>query len=439
MKTLYEGREAPAHEPPRAREPTQAAAKSSLHDVRSCASGEARTERHDVDALRARKLETLGALAGNIAQDFHHALQLITGNTALARHCLAPDHPAHAYLTEVAGAGSRASDLVRRILTFSSRGTEQRERLAMHSVVGEALRLAAPTLPAQVGLRARLPDDLPDVIGDAAQIHQIVVHLVSNAAHAIGAANGSIEVSLHSAEVDGSAAAAPGLVPGRYLVLRLGDDGVGMAESTLVHVFDPFFTTKPAGQGTGLGLSMVQGIMKSLGGAVQVQSELGTGTTVSLFFPTAQTLEVPPPRERADSAELGPRVLFVDDEDVLVTLGTHMLEVLGYRSTGTHLPLDALRAFAANPGDFDAVVTDVSMPGLSGLQLAQQLLALRPDLPIVMMSGSVGPEELSQSRKLGIRELLLKPVGIDELHRSLARVLAQAGPALRRSGSVHKT
>jgi signal transduction histidine kinase/ActR/RegA family two-component response regulator len=382
--------------------------------------------------LRSQKLEALGTLAGGIAHDFNNVLQAITGNNVLARSALPPDHPAQAFLAEVDTASARASDLVRRILTFSRPEEQRREVLELQHVIGEALKLVRATLPAQIVIHAELRDDVPGIFADATQIHQLVVNLATNAAHAIGSAGGRIDVWLGTTHVDAQQGAETSLAEGDYAVLHFSDDGCGMADATVERIFDPFYTTKPVGQGTGLGLSVVHGIMKGLGGAVIVHSELGQGSTFTLYFPTTRAKSTPPPALRAEPlAQGGGRVLFIDDEEVLVVLGTHILTVLGYQATGTSRPLEALRMFASDPRAFDVVVTDLSMPGLSGFQLVQQLLDVRPDVPVVMMSGYLGPEETATARRLGVRELLLKPVGMDDLARALGRVLGPARAQLQ--------
>jgi signal transduction histidine kinase/ActR/RegA family two-component response regulator len=387
--------------------------------------------------LQRRKLLALGTLAGNIADDFGSALLSITGNTALAQRCLEPGHPAHALLDEVARASARADDLVQRILRFSRPDQSGRGEISLRTAVEEGLELVRPTLPGQIALRAQLSDSVGDIVADPAQVHELIVNLATNAAHAIGAGGGTIDVCLGTT----SLLAGPGdvgheLPAGSYAVLQVSDNGTGMDAGTLSRIFDPFFTTKPSARGTGLGLSAVHGIMKGLGGAVTARSELSGGTTFSLYFPTREARSETSCREVASPADtrVG-RVLFVDDDEPLVSLGTHMLEVLGYQVSSTSQPLAALKRFAAEPRSYDAVVTDLSMPGLSGFQLSQQLLAVRADVPIVVMCGYVGPDERSIARKVGVRDLLLKPVGMDDLNRTLARVLATT----RRRVAIHKS
>jgi signal transduction histidine kinase/CheY-like chemotaxis protein len=408
------------------------------------------------DQLRTRKLEALGTLAGSIAHDFHNALQSITGNTALAQRCLDGGHPARVFLEEVAASAARAGDLVQRILTFSGPDQPRHSPISLPVVVAEALERARSTLPPQILVRAELADDVPGIVADPSEIQQVVSSVIRNAAEAIGAGGGSIDVWLGTTLLAGPRArhdelrattplgSARDLPAGAYAALHVSDDGRGMDASTLARVFDPFFSSRSSGQG----LAAVHGIMRALGGAVTARSEVEGGSTFSLYFPilhapSASSLARPDGSSQARTAATrlgqgetrGGRVLFVDDEEVLVSLGTHILEVLGYQVTGTAQPLDAVRQFAERPDAFDIVVTDLSMPGLSGFQLAQQLLAVRADVPIVMMSGNVGSEELAQARRIGVRELLLKPVGMDDLNRTLTRVLA----ATRRKAAVHKS
>jgi len=403
--------------------------------------------------LQSRKLLALGTLAGNIADDFGNALLSITGNTALAQRCLEPGHPARALLDEVARAGARADELVQRIVRFSRADRPERSEISLRTAVEQALELVRSTLPAQIAVRAQLTDDVAGVVADATEVHQLIVNLARHAVHAIGTASGTIDVWLGTT----SLRAAPGgvgheLPAGPCAVLHVSHDGTGTDPSTLSRIFDPFFTTKPAAQGTGLGLSVVHTIMKGLGGAVTARSEIGGGTTFSLYFPT--------PEARSETSSVGSRaeeprasttrvaspadacagrVLFVDDEEALVSLGTHMLEVLGYQVSSTTQPLAALKRFAAEPRSYDAVVTDLSMPGLSGFQLSQQLLAVRADLPIVVMCGYIGPEERSLARKVGVRDILLKPVGMDDLHRTLTRVLSAPQRRVARRVAIHKS
>ncbi|MEJ0037531.1 MAG: PAS domain-containing protein [Gammaproteobacteria bacterium] len=387
--------------------------------------------------LRSQKLESLGTLAGGIAHDFNNMLLVIQGNAQLAQELIGKDSAAQEYLVEISHASERASDLVRRILSFS-RPQKQKARhkgIQLGPAVEEALKFARAALPAMVEIRANVSARVPAVAADATQIHQIVLNLATNAAHALAPRGGLIEIELTSVEVDPTAVAcgldgAANLPAGQYARLTVRDNGTGMSAEVVERIFDPFFTTKPPGQGTGLGLSIVHGIMRSCGGAVTVQSVLGNGTSFHLFFPAAPEASFATGTETATglSRGMGQRVLFIDDEDAVVRLGTLNLTRLGYRVTGCTDPAAALKEFLRDPEAIDVVVTDLSMPGMSGFDCAREMLAIRPDLPIVLTSGYVRPEDEARARDIGIRAVCSKPAALNELGKTLGEVM---GPASR--------
>jgi PAS domain S-box-containing protein len=375
---------------------------------------------------RSQRIEALGRLAGGIAHDFNNILLAITGNARLALAELPPDAPdsqLKASLLEIAKASARAADLVHRILAFGRQHEPKREVVGLRQPVEEAVRLLRATLPAMVEIRTRFFDEAPAVLADSTQIHQIVMNLVTNAAYAIGMRAGRIDIAVDSCPAPAKSAASDDVAPGRYACLTVTDDGVGMDRATLERIFDPFFTTKPAGQGTGLGLSVVHGIVRSHQGTVAVESEPGKGSTFRLYFPAV--LE-PAPTAAPSTARAPPgkgqRVLYLDDEEALVYLTARVLERMGYEVVGFSDPVAALAAFRENPAGFDVVVTDLSMPGMSGFQFARALLQVRPDVAVLMTSGYVRPEDREAARALGVRELILKPDTIDELGLALARV-----------------
>jgi PAS domain S-box-containing protein len=394
-------------------------------------------------ALRSQKLEALGTLAGGIAHDFNNVLFAIGGNATLALDAVSPDHPAHDFLKEIVSAGERASELVRQILAFSRPAEAKREITRLHGPVNEALRLVRASMPSRVQLVSELHPSTPAVAADSARIVQLVLNLCSNAVHAIPSGRaGRIELRvmpLHigpehaavAAEVSleqGARAPVDTLCPadsripdGSYALLEIRDDGTGMDATTQARVFDPFFTTRPLGEGSGLGLSIVHGIMKALGGYLMVASRPRAGTTFRLYFPampdppvTTATYAMPAPHG------MSRRILFVDDEAMLVTLGRNVLSRLGYEPLAFQDAHDALAAFRAAPESFHGAVTDLSMPAMSGFQLARSLLELRPDLPIVMVSGYFGPEERATGRELGIRHMVDKPVSMLRLGELLS-------------------
>ena len=371
--------------------------------------------------LRSQKLEGLGTLAGGIAHDFNNILLAITGNIKLAVADLPPEHPAQENLAEIAKAGARATDLVRRILAFSRPQELKREVLHLQPVVEEALKLVRATLPVTIEFRTAFACDLPTVVADGTQIHQVIVNLATNAAHAIGEKSGVIEFRLDVIKVEeGDADAAANLQVGEYVRLYVSDNGCGMERATLDRIFDPFFTTKGPGEGTGLGLSVVHGIMTNHGGAVRVYSEPGKGTVFHLYFPAAgRAVEITQKPVREAERERHERILYVDDEEPLVYLATRLLERIGYKVTGHTDAVLALEEFRARPTEFDVVVTDLSMPKMSGFEFAREVLARRADMPIVLTSGYVRPEDQERALRMGLRDLILKPHTIEQLSRTL--------------------
>jgi PAS domain S-box-containing protein len=386
--------------------------------------------------LRSQKLESLGTLAGGVAHDFNNILLAINGNTKLALEDLPADHPACQNLSEIAKAGARAADLVRRILAFSRPQDQERKPQPVQPVVEEALELVRATLPASIHIDCSFSSDLPLVALDSTQLHQVIVNLATNASHAIGDKPGTITLRLDSRTLlAADRLAVPEVHEGRYVCLTVSDDGCGMDRATLDRVFDPFFTTKSVGQGTGLGLSVVHGIVSSHGGAITAYSQPGYGTSFVLYFPAVETSTnaTAPIQAPAQPVERGrhENILYVDDEEGLVMLGTLFLQRLGYEVTGHVDAAAALYDFRSRPDHFAAVVTDLSMPRMSGFDLARQLLNLRPALPILMTSGYVRPEDRRAAETLGIARIIVKPSTMDQLGQALADVLHRKGTPVK--------
>lgn len=376
---------------------------------------------------QSQKIEALGTLAGGIAHDFNNILLAITGNTRLAMADLDPAHDAQRSLREIARASSRATSLVQRILAFSRQTEARRELIQLRPTIEEALRLLRSTLPAMIEIRTEMTSSVPSVNADSTQIHQVVMNLITNSAHAIGERSGVITVTLGAKELrsDGLTPLPGELEPGTYTVITINDTGCGIDPTTLERIFDPFFTTKPAGQGTGLGLSVVHGIVRGHQGAITVYSVPGEGTTFRLYFPAAgygERLDHAPASEPL--AGRGQRVMYVDDEEALVYLATRQLQRLGYSVTGFTDPGKAYRAFSGDPNDFDVIVTDVSMPGMSGFDFAREVLKLRADMPIVMTSGYVRQKDREAAAELHVRALIPKPQTIDELGHALEELFS---------------
>ena len=375
--------------------------------------------------LRSQKMEALGTLAGGIAHDFNNILLAITGNTQLAMFDLDPQHPVQNNLREIEQAGERATDLVRRILTFSRQQEVKREIVLLPTIIDEAIKLLRATLPAMVEIQVNVIGPIPATAADPTQIFQIIMNLATNAAHAIGNNRGLIEIRLDLVHLTAELSRTiPNLHEGHYVRLSVSDNGCGMDKETIKRIFDPFFTTKPLGEGTGLGLSVVDGIMKGHDGAITVYSQINKGSTFRLYFPASNQLPTPTPPKRQIVSENGyAHILYIDDEQALVTLAVKMLNTLGYGVNGFTNPQAALDYFLRDPSAIDVVISDVSMPHMSGFDLAKQLLAIKPNLPIILTSGYVRPEDYELAQVMGIRSLILKPHTYEDLGYTLAQIL----------------
>lgn len=396
------------------------------------------TERKQAETMQARleaqlrqaqKMEAIGTLAGGIAHDFNNILGAIIGFSELAALDLAEEHPAQSHLAEVLTAGNRAKELVRQILTFSRQEEHERKPIDLQSVLGEALKLLRATLPSTIEIRRNFDSQALPILGDPTQIHQVMMNLGTNAWHAMNEHGGILEVSLSVFDVDYDFAQTHrDLRVGKYLRLMISDTGCGMDRETLERVFEPFFTTKPPGAGTGLGLAVVHGVVKRHEGAISIYSEVGKGTTFNLYFPAYETEALAPAKESASIPKgHGERILFVDDEAPLATLSKTMLERLGYHVTVQTSSLEALATFSAQSDQFDLVITDQTMPSLSGADLARLMLEIRPDLPVILATGystTINPE---RAGAIGIRELLQKPNTTQSLSEAIRRVLGPNG------------
>jgi len=386
------------------------------------------TERRNLELKirQAQKMESIGQLAGGIAHDFNNILSAIVGNLYLAKLDAAGNPATLEGLENISKATRRATELVNQILTFSRKGKQEREPINLNDVVMEALKLLRASLPATIRIQNELTRT-PNVLANATAVHQAIMNLGTNAWHAMRDQAGELKVEMAVLEVDVDFAKThPDLHPGQYVQLSVSDTGHGMDRGTLDHIFEPFFTTKAVGEGTGLGLAVVHGIMKSHDGGISVYSHPGEGTTFHLYFPviateaTAREIEATPiPRGQ------GEHILFVDDEEVLASLGKKMLERLGYRVTMKTSALEAFAAVRDQPKPFDLVITDLTMPVTDGAKLGGQMLQIQPGLPIIITTGYSGVMTAGKARELGFRELLSKPVTARTLAEAVRRVLEQ--------------
>jgi PAS domain S-box-containing protein len=374
---------------------------------------------------QAQKMEAMGTLAGGIAHDFNNILSAIVGYTELSLIDIPKDSVLHNNLQQVLKAGGRAKELVRQILTFSRQRESELLPVKVNLIVNEALKLLRASLPATIKIRHNLKSHL-SVLTDPTNIHQVLMNLCTNASYVMQENGGILEVSLSDFELDAEFARKhPDVKPGKFINLTVKDSGCGMTPEVTERIFDPFFTTKKMGEGTGMGLSVVHGIIKSHGGTITVKSSPGKGSEFSVFLPAIET-------ETADNASQvqlmvtgSERILFVDDEDFQADIGKRMLERLGYRVTARTNSIEAFELFRENPDGFDLVITDMTMPDLTGDILARKIIAIRPDIPIIVCTGyseRINPDIV---KEIGIKELAMKPVVMKDIAQMIERVLSK--------------
>jgi len=374
---------------------------------------------------QAQKMEALGTLAGGIAHDFNNILYAMIGYTELAMNDLPEEQPARKHLDQVHQAGLRARDLVRQILSFSRQAEQEFKPLVLGPIIREVLKLLRSSLPATIEIRSELAAESETVLADPTRIHQMLMNLCTNAAQSMGRKGGLLEVALERVEVSrDQATEETELVPGGWCRLTVRDTGRGMDEATLARIFEPFFTTKDIGQGTGLGLAVVHGIVKSHGGVIKAESRPGRGSRFQVYLPLLEDgpelfpapVQAPPPAGIE-------RILLVDDESDLVDFGREMLTRLGYQVTVRTSGLEALELFRAKPDRFDLVITDQTMPGLTGTELARRLLRIRPRTPVILCTGFSERIPAQETRGWGIRKLLRKPLIQQDLAQAIRQVL----------------
>jgi PAS domain S-box-containing protein len=400
---------------------------ATVRDITGRKSAEAHRERLEQQLRQSQKMEAIGTLAGGIAHDFNNILTAILGYAELLRAQVQGQTAVEERLAEITKAGARAKDLVSQILTFSRRQEHTRTTMSLGPAIEEALKLLRAAIPATIEIDAQVDSDLPPVLADATQIHQVVMNLAANAAAAMAGGPGRLTVRCAAVELDAAGAADAGLRAGPFVRLMIEDSGCGMPPEVLERIFDPFFTTKGPGEGTGLGLSVVHGIVKAHEGAILVDSRVGEGTAFRMYFPALTEREPSGARPRARMiAGRGEHVLTVDDEPALVELLRDQLHTLGYRVTAHVSPLEALADFLSRPLDFDVVLTDLTMPGMSGADLAERILKVRPDLPIVMATGYGHVMSEERAREIGLRPLLFKPFSMGALGDAIQDALASS-------------
>jgi PAS domain S-box-containing protein len=381
-------------------------------------------KRMEAQLRQAQRMEAIGTLAGGIAHDFNNILTPILMGTELAQLTLAEEDPVQEDLQRVLQATHRAKELVRQILTFSRQEKEEVRPLKLTSIVKEVVKLVRASLPATIEIRQKLLTQADTVLADPIHIHQVLLNLCTNAAHAMREKGGTLEIGLDSEKIEESALNRIGeLNPGKFVVLTIQDTGHGMDQRTMEKIFDPFFTTKERGEGTGMGLSVVHGIIKNLKGAITVESKPQKGTLFTVWLPCVEEDLIIERRKTEGAPRGSERLLFVDDEAVIPEMYKSMLMRLGYRVEIRTDPVDAWYYFRHHPDQVDLIITDQTMPDLTGLELAEKVFRIRPGMPVILCSGfsQEGVEEAAKKR--GISTILYKPIDRLTMARTIRRVL----------------
>lgn len=404
-----------------------------VRDITDRKQAEEQRRKLEEELRQAQKLQAIGTLAGGIAHDFNNILAAILGNAQLLNMQLPPSHEGQAKVSQILVASNRAKGLVQQILMFSRQREQEHRVLQMSSIVAEATRLIEVTLPPGINLVLDVGRDLPPIMADPTQIHQVVVNLCTNAVYAMKQGGGTLQVVVSVVmlpEEDGGS--KPTLPAGRYLCLRVTDTGHGMDAATLQRIYEPFFTTKAVGDGTGLGLAVVHGIVESHRGAITVASKAGLGTTFRLYFPVHEAaVPAAPAADRMPGRGRDQHILFVDDEAPILEVAKVMLPRLGYRITACNRPREALELLERNDSDIDLLMTDFSMPEMNGIDLIRAAIRLKPSLPTVLLTGYGRPIDSHAAVGLNIAEVINKPFTMENLAGAIHGALAR--PATTRS------
>ena len=375
---------------------------------------------------QAQKMEAIGTLAGGIAHDFNNILAPIIGYSEISLSAVPEDSRLHQNIEQILLSGIRARELVKQILTFSRKTEQERKPVQVSLLVKETLKLLRSSLPSTIEIRRDLEEDAMDstVMADPIQIHQVLMNLCTNAAHAMRERGGVLSVALKNEEIaSGTRGNIVDLAPGAYLRLSVADTGHGFDEATRQRIFDPYFTTKGPSEGTGLGLAVVYGIVENLSGAITVFSKPGQGTTFDVYLPRTERIQTPMFEASVPLATGKGLVLVVDDERSIVDMLKEMFQALGYDVVERYSSPDALQAFRARPDKFDLVFTDLTMPHMTGLDLAKEILAIRADTPIILCTGFSEAVNEERIKRLGIRDFLMKPVAMRDLAAVVNKIL----------------
>ncbi|XOF33907.1 MAG: DUF3365 domain-containing protein [Candidatus Electrothrix sp. YB6] len=386
------------------------------------------------ELFQARKMEAIGTLAGGIAHDFNNILAAILGYTELARMELPEDNHIKNDLDQIIIAGNRATDLVKQILTFSRKNKHQKKKIQVHLLVKEAVKMMRSSLPTTIAIRENIDPESGLVLADPTNIHQIVINLCTNGYHAIGNAQGVLHITLEQVELSARQMAdKPDTEPGKsgsFVRLSVRDSGHGMDEVTMTRIFDPYFTTKEQGAGTGLGLAVIHGVVEDCNGFIEVESTPGEGTAFHVYLPSVEEGDKHDAEEPETPLPAGhERILFVDDEAPITHISRSVLSNLGYRVTAETRSDRALQLFQEAPDSFDLLITDHTMPGMTGSELARVILEQRPDLPVILCTGYTAALSEEEALQLGIRRYAVKPLNAKKLAEIVREVLDESRKA----------
>lgn len=374
-----------------------------------------------------QRIEIIGTLAGGIAHDFNNILSPIIGYSEMAIMDVPENSKLSKNLHAILAAANRARDLVKQILTFSRQNIQELRPLEIQPVIKEVLGLLRSSLPTTIEIVQHIDNDCGLILADVSQIHQVVMNLCTNAFHAMEDTEGRIEVDLTDVELKADDLNGMHIEPGSYLCLRVADNGSGIEEAVIDKIFDPYFTTKDKSKGTGLGLSVVHGIVENYGGDVKVYSEPGKGTEFNVYLPETGNNSVLPEIELCDILPgNNERVLLVDDQPEVLEIEQHMLDRLGYQVTVRSSSLEAMELFHAKPDEFDVVITDMTMPNMTGDKLAGKITKIRSDIPVILCTGFSERMSQGNAHSPGISEFIMKPVALEKLSKTLRKVLNKA-------------
>ena len=396
-----------------------------VHDLTEQKQAEEEKKNLEYQLQQAQKMEAIGTLAGGIAHDFNNILSVIIGYTELILLNGDVAGEVRQNLKEIFSASKHARDMVKQILAFSRQNKQERKPIQVAHIIKEAIKMLRASLPATISIQQHIEKDTGVIEADPTQIHQVLMNLCTNAAHAINEKDGVLEIHLGNIDLDQKAAAdIPGLKTGSYLKLSVKDSGEGIHPEVQQQIFNPYFTTKEKGVGTGLGLAVVQGIVKSNNGAVTVESEVGKGAAFHVYLPTIKR-KLSPEDEISTPLPMGcEHILLVDDEQPLVEIGRQMLERLGYSVATRTSSIEALELFKVDPNRFDLVITDIVMPNLTGDKLAKKIINIRNDIPVVLCTGYSEKFTRRNASEMGIHTFLMKPLVMRDLANTVRQALA---------------